>query len=254
MFDEHLLDGLVIGDEDVARRMAADQVADLFGEVLGVISGALERLGHEDDLEAGLAGDIFRILDVAQKDQVAQAIEVSIGAEDINGLTNTAFGEGGSAVGEHFFQQGGHLREFASVLGINASADGLGAVGEVEQMIANTLEADHELHAGEEFTGMGGLDGGNGVGHAIIDFEVQGIELALALAHGIEQRAGTGGDSFSRGGSGFFGHVASLDRAAHEIAVNGLGIWDSDSSGHGLLPKQQRLRVSCSAGKVVNGA
>ena len=93
----------------------------------------------------------------------------------------------------------------------------------------------------------GGLDGGNGGGHAIVDFQVQGIEFTLALAHGIEQRAGAGGDSFGGGCGGFFGHVASLDRAAYEIAVNRL--WDSDGSGHGLLPKQQRLSLSCSAGE-----
>src|SRR6476620_2329406 len=51
VWDEHLFDGLVVGDKDVARGMAADQVTDFFGEVLGVIAGALEGLGHEDNLE-----------------------------------------------------------------------------------------------------------------------------------------------------------------------------------------------------------
>ncbi len=35
----------------MADGVAADEVADLFGEVLGVIAGALKRLGHEDDLQ-----------------------------------------------------------------------------------------------------------------------------------------------------------------------------------------------------------
>jgi hypothetical protein len=100
-------------------------------------------------------------------------------------------------------------------------------------MIANALEADHELHAGEEFTGVGGLDRGNGGSYGIVYFQIQGIEFALALAYGSEQCAGAGGDSFGGSGSGFFGQVASLNRAAHEVAVNGLGLWDSGSSGHG---------------------
>ena len=215
VLDEHLFDGLVVGDQDVARGMAADQVTDFFGEVLGVIAGALEGLGHEDNLQAGLAGNIFRVLDVAEEDQVAQAVDLSVGTENIDGLADIAIREGRSAVGKHFFQQGCHMGEFASVLGINAAADGLGAVGEVEQMIADTLEADHEFHAGEEFAGADRLDGGNGGGHAIVDFQVQGIEFALSLAHGVEQRTGAAGDSFGGGGSGFFGHVASLDRAAY---------------------------------------
>ena len=254
VFDEHLFDGLVVGDQDMARGMAADQVTDFFGEILGVISGTLQRLGHEDDLEASLAADIFRVLDVAEEDQVAKAVDISVGTENIDGLADIAVGEGAGTVGEHFFQQGCHLGEFASVLGINAAPDGLGAVGEVEQMIADTLEADHEFHAGEEFTGLGGLNRGDGGGHAIVDFEVEGIEFALALAYGVEQRSGAGGDSFGGGRSGFFGHVASLDRAADQIAVNRLGLWNSDSSGHGLLPKQQRPSLSCSAGCVVNVA
>src|SRR5690242_858128 len=220
----------------MARGMAADQMADFFGEILGVISSAFQRLRHEDDLQAGLAGNIFRVLDVAEEDQVAQAVDVSIGAENINGLADIAIREGGGTVGEHFFQPGCHLGEFASVLGINAATDGLGAGGKVEQMIANALETNHELHASKEFTGVGGLDGGDGGGHAIVDFEVQSIEFALALAHGIEQRAGTGGDSLGGGCSSLFGQVASLDRAAHQIAVNRLWLWDSDSSCHRLLP------------------
>src|SRR5258708_3375158 len=69
--DEHLFDWLVVSHEDMADGASADKVADFFGEVLGVIAGALERLGHEDDLQAGLADDILRILDVTQENEVA---------------------------------------------------------------------------------------------------------------------------------------------------------------------------------------
>ncbi len=88
--DEHLFDGLVVGFEDVADGVAADEVADFFGEILGVIAGAFERLGHEDDLQAGLAGDVFGILDVAKEDQIAEAIDFRIGAEDVDGFADVA--------------------------------------------------------------------------------------------------------------------------------------------------------------------
>ena len=102
VFDEHLFYRLVVGDQDMARGMAADQVADFFGEILGVVSGAFKRLGHEDDLEAGLAGNVFRILDVAQEDQVAQAVDVSVGTENIDGLADIAIREGGGTVATFF--------------------------------------------------------------------------------------------------------------------------------------------------------
>src|ERR1700722_1188433 len=111
--DEHLFYRLVVGHQDVADSAATDYVADFFSEILGVISGAFERLGHEDDLQAGLASDVFRVLDVAQEDEVAQAVDLGIGAENVDGFANIAGGESGADIGQHFFQDGGHVREVA---------------------------------------------------------------------------------------------------------------------------------------------
>jgi hypothetical protein len=88
--DEHLLYGLVVGHEHVADGSSADEVANFFGEILGVIPGALQGLRHEDNLQAGLSVHGFRILDVTQKDEVAQAIHFGIGAEHIDSLTYIA--------------------------------------------------------------------------------------------------------------------------------------------------------------------
>ena len=73
--------------------MAAGQVANFFRQVLGMIAGALERLGHEDDLQAGLARNVFRVLDVAEKDQVAQAIHFGVGAEHFDSLLDVSHGK-----------------------------------------------------------------------------------------------------------------------------------------------------------------
>ena len=78
--DEHLFDRFVVTFEDVTDGVAADEMADFFRKVLDVISGALEGLGHENDLQAGLMGEIFRVLDVAQEDEVAEAVDFGIGA------------------------------------------------------------------------------------------------------------------------------------------------------------------------------
>ena len=94
VIDEHLFDGFVIGDQDVADGVAADDVADFFGQVFGVITGALEGLSHEDDLQTGLAGNVFWILDVAEENQVAEAVHLGVGAEDVDGFADVAAGEG----------------------------------------------------------------------------------------------------------------------------------------------------------------
>lgn len=92
--DEHLFYGLVVGHKDVADGVAAYHVADFFGQVLGVIAGAFERLSHKNDLQAGLAGDVFGILDVAEENKVAEAVDLGIGAENVDGLADIAGGEG----------------------------------------------------------------------------------------------------------------------------------------------------------------
>src|SRR5580692_7544326 len=91
--NEHLFNRLVVGDEHVADGVATDEVADFLGEVFGVIASPLQRLGHEDDLQAGLAMHVFRVLNVAQEDQVAQAIHFGVGAENVDGLADFAGGK-----------------------------------------------------------------------------------------------------------------------------------------------------------------
>ena len=142
-------------------------------------------------------------------------------------LPTSRRGEGGAAVGQHFFEDGRHLGEVARVLGVDASADGEGAVGEAEQQVADALEADHELHAGEQFAGFGGANFGDGGGDAVVDFHVERVELAFALAEGIEQRAGAGGDAFGGSASGFLGHVAGFHGAAHDVVMSRFGIGSS---------------------------
>ena len=100
---------------------------------------------------------------------------------------------------------------------------GLSAVGEAEQQVADALEADHELHAGEKFAGFGGLDFGDDRGDGAVDFHVEGVEFALALAEGIEQRAGTGGDAFGGGAGGFFGQTTGFDGAADDVMMGRFG-------------------------------
>jgi len=64
--------------------VSADKMTDFFGEVFGVVAGSFNRLSHEDDLKAGVPGCISRVLNVAQEDQVAQAVDFGVGAQNVN--------------------------------------------------------------------------------------------------------------------------------------------------------------------------
>ena len=164
------------------------------------------------------------ILDVAEEDQVAQAIHLGVGAENVDGFADIAGGKSCAAVGEHFFEDGRHLREVARVLGVDASGRGLGAVGKAKQKIADALEADHELHAGEKFASLGGPTSVMAV--------VTPLSISMSSVSSSRSRwrsefssaFGAGGDAFGSGAGGFFGHVTGFDGAAHEVVVGRFGV------------------------------
>ena len=243
--DEHLLDRLVVGDEDVTDRASADEVTDFLRKILSMIAGALERLGHEDNLQARLAVDVLRVLDVAQEDEVAQAIHLGVGAENLDGLADVAIGKSIAAIGQHFFQEGCHLGEVASVFRVYASADRECAVGEAEQEISDALQTDHELHAGEELAGFGWSYLRDGGRDSVVDFEIERVELAFALAKRVEQSIGTGGDAFGGCARGFFGHVTGLDCAANDVVMSRFGIRALDRCTHGYV---RRPRIGATSG------
>ncbi len=234
--DKHLFDGLVVGFEDVADGVAADEVANFFGEILGVIAGSFERLSHEDDLEAGLARDVFWILDVAEEDEVTEAIDFGIGAEDIDGFADVAGGESVANVGEHLFENRRHVREVAAVIGIDAASGGLRAIGKAEKQIADAFEADHELHAGEEFAGLSGLDVGDDGGDGAVDFHIERVEFALALAQRVQQEVGAGSDAFGSGSGGLLGETTGFDGAADDVMLGRLGreTFNADGTHEGI--------------------
>jgi len=248
--DEHLLNGLVVGDRDVADGASADEVTNFFGEIFGMIPGPLERLGHEDDLEAGLAVRIFGILDVAQEDQVAQAIHLGVGAQDVDGLGDIAVGKCGAAIGQHLFEERRHLGEVAGVFGVDASADGLSTVGEAKQQVADAFEGDHDLHAGQKFAGFGGPDFGDGGGDSAVDLEVECVEFALALTEGVEQGTGAGGDAFRRGAGGFLGHVAGFHGAAHDVVMSRFRIEGFGRCAHKCVRRARTLATKRTLGVV----
>src|SRR5664279_2650398 len=81
VLDEHLLDRFVVGPQHVANTVSAHQMADFFGKVLGVVAATLQRLGHEQNVEALLAGSIVMVVEVAQEDEIAQTVELGVGAQ-----------------------------------------------------------------------------------------------------------------------------------------------------------------------------
>src|SRR2546423_10815011 len=105
MVDEHLLERFVVGDEDVAGGASADKVAYLFRQILGMIASALQGLGHEDDLQASPVRNVLRVFNVAEKDEISQAVHLRICAQDIDGPGYVGVREYMRACGQPHFEQ-----------------------------------------------------------------------------------------------------------------------------------------------------
>src|SRR5208337_1535816 len=104
LFNEHLLDRLIVGAQDVPDAVSAHQVANLFGKVLGMVSRSFQRLRHKQHMEALLARRALAVLQVAQEDQVAQTIELRIRAQDPQSLVEVPLAEGIVYVPKHLLE------------------------------------------------------------------------------------------------------------------------------------------------------
>jgi hypothetical protein len=73
-----VLDRAIMFPQNVPHASSGHQMTNLFREVLGMISRTLQGLRHEYKVEALLARLAFGVIDVANKNQVAQAVNLSI--------------------------------------------------------------------------------------------------------------------------------------------------------------------------------
>ena len=93
--------------------------------------------------------EVFRVFDVAKKDQIAQAIHLGIRPENVHRAFHIARGKGAAHVAQHFLEDGSHVRQVARVLRIDPLTRGLRAAGKAEEEIANALQSDHDFHASQ---------------------------------------------------------------------------------------------------------
>ena len=61
------------------------------------------------------------------------------------------------------------------------------------------------------------------VGDGAVDFHIERVEFALAVAQRIQQSAGAGGDAFSGGAGGFLGQKTGFDGATDDVLMGGFG-------------------------------
>ena len=97
----------------VAQRPAFGQSVELFGQILGMITDALQRLRREQDVEILLARRTVRLGQMPVKQGMAHPIDLRIGLQHLLGVRDVAGEEALMNLFQHFAEQGSHLDQLA---------------------------------------------------------------------------------------------------------------------------------------------
>jgi len=102
---------------------AFDQVEQFLAEVFGVVSGALDGLGHQQQIGAVVARALVGTAQVAPEDGMTGLVNFGIGADDPGGRIKIAAGKTAVDPSQHFFQDLGHLRKIVGIFGLKAGCE-----------------------------------------------------------------------------------------------------------------------------------
>ena len=141
-------------------------------------------------------------------------------------------------IGQHFFKNSRHVGQVAGILWIDLRSGSLSAGRKTQQQVADALEADHELHAGEQVAAIFLWSLRNNPRDIGIDFEVDGVEIFFALPNGIKTGHRAGSDAFRGDGGSLARELTSLHRALDERSAVWLGRRRFDA---GSAHKQNRI-------------
>src|SRR6185312_8574130 len=123
----------------------------------------------------------FRIIRVTDDQQVAQAIDLGITTENMNGLLHIASCKSPGDLLEHVFKRTRHPRKMVDIFHIEPVADDSGTLGKAGHQIADSLQIQHQFQTGKQFTGLFRRDAGNLRSQTLVEFTVQLIELLLTI-------------------------------------------------------------------------
>ena len=148
----------------VAHAAAFHQVNQLFAQVLGVISGALERLRHQQIDSCCSRGAARSLaLQVALKDRAADLVNLGVGLQYPICRFQVAVHKSFMDHFQHSFQDLRHRNQIPAVVAQDFRSQALQALGHRPGQVPNAFQIDDELQAGQQFARLGFGDLGDGV-------------------------------------------------------------------------------------------
>ena len=172
--------GLAAVDGGVADVLALDEVNDIFGDVGGVVADALEVFGDEDQFERGKddAGIAHHVGEQFTENLVAVAVHLVVSGEDTLGEINVAADDGVKGVADHFFGKLAHARQIDVGLHARVAQDALGALSDVDGLIADALEIVVDARDGQHEAKIDGheLVQREKLNDAVVDFHLEFVD------------------------------------------------------------------------------
>ena len=195
--------------------MAFNQAVEVFRQIRGMVPGALQSLGHQENLESGgvALGNSFR--EVFLKQGVTDAVDIFIHLQDLAGAFEIESRVAGMNQVEHVPQNRRHLDQLADIGGGDFSGPRLYAQRGTHDQITDPLQVGGGLQAGQQLPGAGLIDAGDGGGQAFVDLAFQQVEFFLAILDGKERHARRVGEQVAKIECGIAGNQAGPQ---HEIA------------------------------------
>ena len=133
----------------MSQAMAFDQIEELFREIFGVVSGALQRLRNEEN--AYYVGAVALAFQMTLKEGLPQLVKLAIHAEHLAGQSQVSRCKTVMDFFQHFLQHRGHV---CHVFGIftRQMVQHLHALRHVVDEVSDAFEVGDELETCQKLT------------------------------------------------------------------------------------------------------
>ena len=203
----------------VAQAASFNKAVEFFGKVGGVISGALQGLGHQKYFEAGSVALRCIFSQVLLEHGVADAVDVFIHLQDFAGAFQIESDESFVNKVEHIAQNFRHGHELAHIGCGHFAGAGLHAQSNTHYQVTDAFEIGSALQAGQQLAGSGFINAGDGGGQLIVNLAFEQVELFFAIFDGEKCHAGIAGEQITDVESGVAGDQAGAEGEARKILV-----------------------------------
>src|ERR1700757_1124273 len=196
---------------------AFDQVVEVFGKIGGVVPGALQGLGHQQDFESRCVALGNGFSQVLLKKRVADSINILVHLQDGAGALEIEGRKPLVYQVEHVAQDGRHLDQLANIGDRDPGGSILNAQGHTHYEVPDPFQVGRGFQAGKQLPGSGFVHASDSGWQALVDVALDDVQLFFAILDGEEGHAGRVCEQVANVESGVTRNKAGLQRKCGKI-------------------------------------